>query len=328
MSQFIKKMFLLSLLLGAAYAGLLHTSYQGDMKECGMHLIIHKARLSRQPNEYQILILGDSRALAMNSDAALAGKYSIFNLATVNLGGMYPYYHFLKTYLKNNSPPAVVLLSVSPLQLTGRHDIFSAGGIHLSGHLYRSSRIYPTGSILKDSIFQAYPRIRMALLSKKFTINKLYEKWKFDFDPGEYHSETGFLVHNTRERWRFDPEHYTLTTPLMFSQQSLRFLEQTIQTAQSHKVKIMLFNMPVPESIYIVRKQNNFYQRFFSKLGVLEKKYSDVLTLNRDILHYPDSLFSDGSHLNHEGVERFNQTDYRNLVENEILPHVNVSEIN
>ena len=84
--------------------------------------------------------------------------------------------------------------------------------------------------------------------------------------------------------------------------------------------------MPIPDSIFSEREQKNFYHRYFTRLSELEKKYTGIFYMDRNILHYPDSLFSDGSHLNRWGVMRFNKTDYKNLVENAVLPHLKIGK--
>src|SRR5438067_8629717 len=69
-----------------------------------------KLKKMENGDNYAVIILGDSKALAMN----VWPHQGVYNYALTYFDGFYPYRYVLKEYLRYNRPPQAIVLSVSP----------------------------------------------------------------------------------------------------------------------------------------------------------------------------------------------------------------------
>jgi len=299
-------------LFALLYSGLVLLAWQCDRTEFSLRIQDEKQTRMQGENRFTTIILGDSRALAMNMDRKRAKAHSVHNFAITNAGGLYPYYYLLEQYLAHNPTPKVVILSFIPALLDQAEDLFrekvGEGAIYHS-----SSRLYSMKDILqRDSIFSRYPRVRRELIQRKLAVNKFYKKLMHPGDHSLFDPTSGFAIFEREGNWTFDASRLR---PLQISQQAIDILGQFVATARRHQVKTVIYLMPIAQSMArssTERQSIQSYQRAVARVAAAHPGWVEARTA---LVAYPDNLFIDGSHLNQRGADLFDRTEYRRLLE-------------
>ncbi|MBD3170060.1 MAG: DUF1574 domain-containing protein [candidate division Zixibacteria bacterium] len=315
MKRFLKRLTLFASIFIILQIPLLLISWHLDKNQLSMHIELDKLERIKQAGDHDILIMGDSRAFAMNRDAEFASANSIYNLSLANPGGLYPYPYLLKRYLKYHKPPSAIILSFIPLMLTDEWDIFAEDVDLTAATFYRSARLYSISDMLTEPVFREHPMTVARMLLRYLSPNKIYEKLKFNSDINGYKPETGYFTVRETKEWNFDPDVYLLNTPLEISDKAVLFMDYFLSIARDNDIPVVLYNMPIPESVYRIRSEDGFYSKYFQVIDEMAAKYPNTLTVYREIEYYPDNYFIDGSHLNEKGAVKFNHSDFVDIVQ-------------
>lgn len=271
---------------------------------------------------YKTIILGDSRALAINYSAD--SHADIYNYSFSNAGGLYPYPYFLEKYLHRNAPPRKIIWSFIPLMLTDEWEIFQDNIEKRDSELERAAFLYQVSDILFplfQNIFWRNPATLENILKKKIDINFKYLKNYFieDYDPQHnqklFNEKTGGLIFAESVRWQYSSDTYLENVPFTIGENSTGFIKKFMDMAQANNIHVYVFNMPIPSSTYKKRIEQGFYEKYFAYFAKIKREYPDNLFINPNILHYEDRFFVDGSHLNQWGAELFQQSDYSDLLQ-------------
>jgi len=317
----LKKISIFVIIFIMIYVLLYYFSNSYHERELSIYQLMKKNEKIKTSPAYETIILGDSRALAVNFHAE--EKEDIYNYSFANSGGMYPYVYFLKNYLKHQEKPKQILWSFIPLMLTDTWEIFKISPSGNSAEVYRASKLFSITDMIsleKNSIFYQYPRVSRSLIEKKLYIDAVsigkYFSESYDIENNKqlFNQKTGGLLYSKDVSWRYNKNTYLETTEFNISDQEINFVEKFLKIAKNNNIKIYLFNMPIPETIYKKREEKLFYEKYFSVMDALKEKYPETLFIYKKIIAYRGSFFIDGSHLNSPGAHYFQNHDYGEIM--------------
>lgn len=309
------------------YAVLLNISEKYYGRDLSIYQFDQKASRLRHGSATDTIILGDSRALAINfieQKQSQQEEGNIYNYAFSNAGGMYPYPYFLKKYLRHQPAPGTIIWSFIPLMLTDEWDIFEKNPAFGSSEFYRSSRLYDLRDMLKpvnNNPFIHHPATTREVIYNKFSVRyepiKKYFTEPYDVRVNEdlFNNETGGLLFSRQHTWNYTEENYLEKMPLQISENSEIFIKTFLELAQAKNIKVYLINMPIPAKIHEKRKISGFYQKYFDYMSNIQSRFADTLHVYDKILSYDEIYFIDESHLNEPGAAIFQNIDYPEFLE-------------
>lgn len=316
------KLVMFSVFFLVIYIVFLNVADSYKLRDLSIYQFRKKIEQYFEHKTYNTIILGDSRALAINY--AAPPDSDIYNYSFSNAGGLYPYPCFLQKYLRKNAPPQKIIWSFIPLMLTNEWEIFQDNIEKRDSELERAAFLYQVSDILFplfQNIFWQNPATMESLLKKKIDINFKYLKNYVieDYEPQHnqqlFNEKTGGLIFAESVRWQYSPDTYLENVPFNIGKNTTRFINEFMAMAQQSNIQVFLFNMPIPSSVYQKRIDLGFYEKYFAYFAEIKREYPDNLFINPKILHYEDSFFVDGSHLNQWGAELFQQSDYPDLLQ-------------
>jgi len=318
MSRFIKKISIFIFIFTLIYFPLYYFSNSYHVRDLSIYQFLVKQNKIKTGKPYENIILGDSRALAINffPDTPVG---DVYNYSFANAGGMYPYVYFFKKYLQVQDKPEKILWSFIPLMLTDQWEIFKTPPPVKSAELFRSSKLYSVFDMIipaANNIFYKYPQTTGSLLYRKVSIDAasilkyFAQPYRVDDNEKMLNKATGGLLYSLDRQWQYTPDNYLENVKFNISDRSILFIQQFLNLAKKHSIKVYLFNMPIPDTISQKRKDSGFYTKYLNCMTELEQKYPETLFIYREVLSYPDSYFSDGSHLNSTGAHWFQNNDY------------------
>ena len=289
--------------------------------------LLRKQTLFRSERlQYDALILGDSRGLGINAKSLSAeisadkgAPFRIHNFTLPNTGAG-SYYHFLRHYVKRHAKPQVIFFTMAPLFWTEdtrfermppdedmeRHrfllvfsyqDFVSAYPAHLlaqgaaeaaeSLSFLLSQRVrirnYIADFKQQDALWRD-----MSLVSRDHNGG-----FQFPLTKGPGAAE---VMSSTYYQLEFQPKAGAVD-------QIRRFLD----LAQTHRIKVIMFNAPILDLIYDHREATGFHARYSALLKELAGQYDNVELLNPLLGKYPRDCFLDLHHLNARGYRQFNR---------------------
>jgi len=301
MKKFIFKSFALFILMSLTYYHIGPMIVLDD----ALHDQTYKWRKMRKGDNFDIIIMGDSRALAMKSKGY--GRDGVFNYAMSYFGGALPYRYILKRYLKFNTPPKAILFSIVPETLCEEED-YKLGP--------RAAGVLPPLVMAKGRSGKFDFGLFFQALKLKYVFNNVQGQL---VESEKYDKSNGSLIFNRFQIHSFNPKQnyfgefvpdgiYRPTTA------SLKNLGDFFQNANKHNIQIYFYMMPIPELVY--KKHLEFYGPFTRHMRKWIKTYPWVHLIRpygkEDL--YPASYFSDGTHLNQRGAEHYNRVRFPQLI--------------
>ncbi|SDE68209.1 DUF1574 family protein [Desulfuromonas thiophila] len=317
------KLLLACSLGGLLYAILLHCSDQGRQRDSAIFQLEQLKTRLRQPHPRQNILLGDSRALAVNFSGTLAD--APVNLAFSNSGGLYPYIYCLQNYLENHPAPQRIYWSFIPLMLTDTWEIFKQPAPVGVPEIYRAARLYTLKNLLNPRdypIFMRFPASSRAILAAKLLIDPeaAIQYLASGGRPADfsrnYNPASGALLFDLERQWHYTESTYLEQVPFVPAQQAIAFFEQFLELARQHQIQVCCFNMPIPRPIHEKRQQQGFYRRYFAILEDFRSRFPETFFYSDLIPAYDCDEFSDGSHLNKAGADHFEHETWPQLVRN------------
>ncbi len=319
---FVKKIITFVFVFILIYAPLCYLSDSYHSRDLSIYQLLKKKEKIKTGRSYQSVILGDSRALAVNFYPK-KNMNNIYNYSFANSGGMYPYVYFLENYLKHQEKPRQILWSFIPLMLTDTWEIFKTPAPDSSAELYRSSKLISMLDMIsfrKNSVFYLYPETTKKIIKNKMFINpssiRKYFSEPYDIQNNKdlYNEITGGLIYSRNVQWEYTENNYLENIELNISDMAIGFIEDFLELARKNNIKVYLFNMPIPDKIYKKRMVGGFYTKYFKIIDKIRKKYPETLFVYGTILSYGSSNFIDGSHLNSSGANYFQDNDYPKII--------------
>jgi len=293
-------------------------------REITAYVLSEKEKKLKSGSKYDDIVLGDSRTLAINYCCQNESN-EIYNYSFPNVGGIYQYVYFLQKYLRTQPKPKKILWSFIPLQLTDHWEIFkNPSPSWKSDMIYRSSKLYSVTDIIKpdkDNIFYRHPDTTKNLLYRKLFIDfSSVIKYFIEDDYKKkreslFNKKTGGLIFAIEKKWTYDSSNELEQIEFNISERSVDFIKQFLELSKQNSIKVFLFNMPIPDTIYRHRIANAFYKKYFDTINQIKQLYPDTFFVYDRVLSYDDSFFCDGSHMNYIGAKYFQSTDYPKIVE-------------
>lgn len=271
-------------------------------------------------NEYNNLILGDSRVVAGIDPLDLGENY--YNLA---LGGGTPMegYFMLRKLLENERKIDTILISYAPIHFeqsemfwdrqlkynfydlkdideifnelnTGREQFWSYDGEQT--YAENETTKYLRKAYLNYFKFPSELRAELgkSLLLRGYSNYKVYDeitrrKGTYDFGKNEVSHELNVEA----KREVFKPKEIIVKS-----------LEKTFQLAIENDIQIVYVSLPMNEASYEALSQT--YRKGVANLDAeLRTKFPAVHFINDPIFYYGDNYFGDASHLNKKGRIKF-----------------------
>ena len=293
-------------------------SHKSDRSVFLMEIQLSKMARIAGGDSYTNIIMGDSRGLATNYDKTTAKKYDLYNYSMVIIGGFHPYVYFLEKYLKHNKPPKVIFFTFLLETFSTKSGIFTEPPREFgSGALYRASRYYAFLDLFRDPIFSTFSFARLQLIATRVFPNKFYVKLLEPLWLKEkfLDLETGFATINGKHIWPAPAGAVEkMSQPFAVSELNMNLMRQMLTNARQNKIKVVVMNIPMPESLYKRRIETNYFESYYSALDTLQQEFSDVLVIGNKPYPYPNKYFSDYHHLNDEGAKLFNSGDFIELL--------------
>jgi hypothetical protein len=262
--------------------------------------------------DYEMIILGDSTAMAIDPSEPAAGGVgpgcSVYNFALANLGGVYPIHSAAKKYLDSGRRPRVILLAFLPTLLTGSSDILAGSNFTR----FYAAHFYSLSDLLGDEVLRSHPRALASLLSEKYRLRVPTHGYDIPLDPAmtARPRERGgqfLILENTRASEADVRRRCRSQGDFRASAQSLRFLGMLLTLAERHGVAVVLFVMPAPETALQSPAAERDRAVYFETLRGLAADHSNLTVLEQNWA-LPDECFAtDATHLNRDGAERFHR---------------------
>jgi hypothetical protein len=270
----------------------------------------YKLAKMRGPTNYDVIIMGDSCAMSIDPTdpetlRMLPGQ-TIYNFGLVNLGGMYPVYSTLKKYVDAGKSPRLILLSFLPSLLTKQPDIFDGSKFTK----FYASRFYSLRELLTDHEIRSHPGALAHLLVEKFKVRFIQDRYDIPFNRKMFERVTAksgqMLILEDTQAMEEDVQNATqFRSDFQPSPQALKYLSLFLQLAEAHGTRVIIFMMPEPPSAYQARLALGYFTRYFATLQELARQHPNLSVIERPF-SLPNECFSkDVTHLNREGVERY-----------------------
>lgn len=256
----------------------------------------YKLKRMRKTENFPILIMGDSRALAMNR----SGAKGVYNYAMTYYYGLSPLPYLLRKYLKHNQPPKVIILSIIPESFGEKQDFTISP---------TSARLFTLREILSDPQLRKDKKKLREMLVNRFDINQFYAN---SYDRSLFNPDTGFLI------FRRD-FHYKKVFLLFYDDQfrmepiSMQHLDEFFKLTRENNIRVIVYFMPISGPAYDIPKFYNEMQRRMPQIAARFPEAYFVKPYPKDDL-YPMDYTIDGTHLNEKGAIHFNETKYKQLL--------------
>jgi len=172
----------------------------------------------------------------------------------------------------------------------------------------------------EDNIFLLYSDTTKSLLCRKLFLDfSAVIKYFLEDDfkkrrESLFNRKTGGLIFSIDKKWTYDSSNDLEHIEFKISETSVDFIMQFLKLSKQNSIKVFLFNMPIPDTIYQHRIANGFYNKYFDTINRIKKSYPDTLFVYDKVLSYDDSYFCDGSHLNYIGAKHFQSIDYPKII--------------
>jgi hypothetical protein len=262
-----------------------------------------KMKKMKKGESYPTIILGDSKALAMN----VWPHQGVYNYALTYFDGFYPYRYVLNEYLRHNRPPDAIILSVSPRMFLEPNWFGvrrTVANLLPFSDYFRTRRVRDIAGLMYDR-FDVSNSLAVQLHRRLAAPDELY-------DP-----RTGALLFSrnsvfTPERW---PEGVAfIPTTFVETPRAKEQLEGFFADAKAARSRVMMYFMPTPAVIY--RERPAFFQGFENNMRTWAARFPDVIFWPPygalDV--WPENRFVDGSHLNEAGARAFETERFPELL--------------
>lgn len=122
----------------------------------------------------------------------------------------------------------------------------------------------------------------------------------------------------TEQEVQSAPQYRSEFTP---SPQAMKYLSHFLQLAGEHDTQVVIFMMPEPPTAHRARLDQGYFAKYFEALRELARQHPNLSIIERPF-SLPNECFStDVTHLNREGVERYQKEQWPIVLEraNELL---------
>lgn len=293
----------------------------------GDYVLLYKERhlKLKDKSDYNAILLGDSRAMGIdtnyiskNIQLKLKKDFLIYNYAIPGFG-VQGYYLLLKKYLKYNKKPEYIFLSTRPLLLAGHVNIEKRSARE---HKHRFFLFFSIPEYFKITSFPFFIKTlhlkieRFSyLLMYRSNLKKLYEQYyhskkiKPRIKLGLIENQGGGYPYSLGKKSNINDERikesYTWKEDFYVDIDAMNWFEKLFNLAEENQIKVIIFNMPLVAPVFEKREKNGSNLRYKELLLTLEEKYKNITLLRPILESYETTYFSDPSHLNTEGNERF-----------------------
>ena len=337
-TAFIVTAIVVVILEAAVFSG---TYLLGDVSNVS---IVYKEEFIEEPGDYDVVIFGASRALAIDARSleGLDNRFrTVYNCALPHLGTSLEYALTLRKYLENKENPDVILLSIPPemFGITDKEGIFAGDP---QGEMGRFRRFFSCVDLIRfvpfrekwtlvaDYAYTLLPSANHAFFVRRiFPLDKIPE-WRMRLGWARAHcgNNRAALEHmiqtNGQVIYHADAvvSEEAFDTGLPAQKDDRISLDNVsrahnvtrfIEIACEENIPVLFFFMPVIDERYQVMKERGFMDAVEAKLRTWEKDYPNVRYCRFYDIAYDRQYFGDWSHLNAAGVERFNTELRRNF---------------
>jgi len=265
----------------------------------------------------EAIIMGDSRALAMNP----LGLSWIYNYSMSYWGGMYPYRHILRKYLKNNSAPRIILFSIIPETFFTEKDYMLSNrteALFPPGILEILKGLFTQPKAIKEKLFARFvvvlpfePRLDKTLLNKETGSMLFRRKGVHIFNPASHYLEFPKGVPLTPE----DVELKFHGIPFEPTPVALHHWDKFMQITKENEIHVVFYFMPIPRPVF--KKYSYFFDIMSEFVKSLESQFSNITVISpyskKDL--FPMAYFGDGSHFNQKGSDYFHQHRFPEIID-------------
>ncbi len=301
MLHFIKKIFTFFIIAGFSYAALvvvwgffIPDRISDNLMLPSQGYLFQRLREADSIRDVDILFVGPSTTYRGYDPRIFAAA----GLKTFNLGSSAQTpkqtYVLLNQYLKKINPKLVVY-DVYPA-------ILKSDGVEPSLDLISNGKL--DKSLLELLWIEPNLKLLNALILKSFSQVFNIDSPKLNKDvKGETYIPGGFvekeIIYNKYEK--FELQEWTIR------EDQLAFLTKNIEMLKEEKFPYLLVRLPIPEKRYKSIENNRFLDSIFTSKG-------DFINFQNKLKLSDKFDFSDRSHLNRNGVEKFN---------NELIKYLN-----
>ncbi|MFL6275191.1 MAG: hypothetical protein ACJ74G_08260 [Blastocatellia bacterium] len=308
--HFVVRLTIFSLTLIPLYAVAYLLSVSGKFDGTYITTQSYKLAQMRGPINYDVIIMGDSCAMAIDPTDPetlhqLQGQ-TIYNFGLVNLGGMYPVYSTLKKYMDAGKSPKMILLSFLPSLLTRQPDIFDGSKFTK----FYAAKFYTLHELLGDGEIRSHPGALTHLLAEKFKLRFIQDRYDIPFNQKMFErvkAKSGqmLILEDTRATEGEVQSAPQFRSEFQPSAQAMNYLSKFLQLAETHGAQVIIFMMPEPPTAYQARLASGYFSNYFEALHELALQHPNLSIIERPF-SLPNECFStDVTHLNREGVERY-----------------------
>ena len=286
----------------------------------------YKLAQMRGPTDYDVIIMGDSCAMAIDPTdpetlRMLQGR-TIYNFGLVNLGGMYPVYSTLNKYVNTGKSPKIILLSFLPSLLTKQPDILDGSKFTK----FYAAKFYTLRELLTDDEIRSHPGAQAHLLAEKFKVRFIQDRYDIPFNQKMFdrvraRSGQMLILEETRATEQEVQSAPQFRSEFQPSPQAMKYLSRFLQLAKEHDTQVIIFMMPEPPTAYQARLTQGYFTKYFEALREMARQHPNLSIIERPF-SLPNECFStDVTHLNREGVERYQKEQWPIVLEraNELL---------
>lgn len=293
----------------------------------GSFFVYYKRNVVENYKEnYDILLLGDSRSLSLMGVKGKNGSPSLYNLSLPAAGPWY-YKYLLKKYLKYHEKPKLIVWAADPMILgfgkTGKFNLnpnlwneFKHRLLNLFTYaetweqyegkeLFFISKEYLSQSLYSVRFRQAMESIlgarvpallkgESALYSRNKEIAALVEKTNGQINLGDFFFAPEGASEEEAKKWiKMNQSGDVDSEPLV----------QFLDYCKTENIKVVILNLPKVIGIINTPFQNNVKSIYLSN----SEKYSNVTYIEFETMEYPPSDFGESIHYSPKGEKVLNK---------------------
>jgi hypothetical protein len=308
----------------------------------GVYYTTLKREIAESEQNYDYIMLGDSRSLSIKGKPGDDSNPSFYNFSLPAAGTRY-LIHFVEKYLQNNNPPKGIIFAIDPEQfkpsqskafhvdpkiwMIFKHRLLNLFSLTENLKQYEGKEAY---FILKESVPILIPSV-----SHREGLEKLLTSMKIkDFQEGNfpYYKSNKRLESLTASTYgQVNLGTYLEIPPgitLDMIQQSvdnsinnldhdnvdLSTLDDMINFAEERGIDIYLLEVPHASGM----AETKFYKKIRREFQLRAETYDHVHVLKFPDLSYPIDHFAEGIHFNEKGEKRVNK-EFDSFIWNRIL---------
>lgn len=297
----------------------------------GVYYTTLKRSVAETKNDYDYIMLGDSRSLSIFGKHSKDGSPSFYNFSLPAAGTRYlPY--FIDKYLTANERPKAILFAIDPEQYKPsqvqafhvdpkiwtlfKHRLLNLFSLRENMEQYEGKEAY---FIFKEALPNLIPTVRhreglekmLTGMKPKDILNGDYPYYKSNIRLRDLTEETYGQVN--LGTYLEIPDGITMDMIQKIVNDSIPGLNKTksdmssldvfLDYAESKNIPIILLEIPHAEGL----PQTSFYQEVRAGFKDRAKTRSHVHYLEFPGLSYPIDHFTEGIHFNEKGEERVNK---------------------